>query len=336
VSFDPDGRVTTINRAAARMFGLDETASVGKTVETVFSRRELAEVATLVQRTRRLRAGVAEREFTLARDGAPVTLVAMATALRGHDGEYAGAVVVFDDLTELLKAQRLAAWREVAQRIAHEIKNPLTPIQLSAQRLRRRLGGTPAERELVQECTETIVQEVDALKRLVDEFSRFARMPAHTPRPTDVRPIVESVAALYRDSHPALTLVTRHAEPLPLLDVDPDHLKRAVQNLVDNAVAAVNGRGEVEVETALVDGGARARITVSDRGPGIPATERPKLFAPYYSTKASGMGLGLAIVQEIVAEHGGTLRVEDNIPHGSRFVIELPVAPTPTPAPVSA
>jgi two-component system nitrogen regulation sensor histidine kinase NtrY len=336
VSFDPDGRVTTINRAAARMFGLDEAASVGKPVETVFARPEIADVSALVQRTRRLRTGVAERELTLARDGVSATLVAMATALRGPDGEYGGAVVVFDDLTELLKAQRLLAWREVAQRIAHEIKNPLTPIQLSAQRLRRRLGGVPAEGELVQECTGTIIQEVDQLKRLVDEFSRFARMPAHTPRPTDVRPLVDGVASLYRDSHPALTLTTRHADDLPLLDVDPDHLKRAVQNLVDNAVAAVNGMGDVEVETALVENGRRARISVSDRGPGIPPGERAKLFAPYYSTKASGMGLGLAIVQEIVAEHGGTVRVEDVLPHGTRFVIDLPVAPAPSPAPVSA
>jgi two-component system nitrogen regulation sensor histidine kinase NtrY len=336
VSFDPEGHVTTINRAAARMFGLDEAASVGKPVDAVFAGDERGEVAALIQRTRRLRAGVAEREVTVTRDGASVTLVAMATALRGSDGEYAGAVAVFDDLTELLKAQRLAAWREVAQRIAHEIKNPLTPIQLSAQRLRRRLGGTPQERELVNECTETIIQEVDALKRLVDEFSRFARIPAHAPRPTDLRPIVDGVAALYRDSHSALTITTRHADALPLLEVDPDRLKRAVQNLVDNAVTAVQGVGEVDVETALTDGGRHAWISVSDRGPGIPAAERDKLFMPYYSTKVSGMGLGLAIVQEIVAEHGGSLRLEDNVPHGSRFVIELPVAPATSPAPVSA
>jgi len=168
----------------------------------VFARPELAEIATLIQRTRRPQAGVAEHQLTLSRDGGPVTLLAMATALRGRDGEYAGAVAVFDDLTELLKAQRLAAWREVAQRIAHEIKNPLTPIQLSAQRLRRRLSRVSEERELVNECTETIIQEVDGLKRLVDEFSRFARMPAPAPRPTDVRPLVDGVIALYRDAHP--------------------------------------------------------------------------------------------------------------------------------------
>jgi two-component system nitrogen regulation sensor histidine kinase NtrY len=336
VSFGPDGRVTTINRAAARAFGLDEVTSVGRPVDAVFADPALSEVAALVHRTRRLSTGVAEREITLTRNGTPVTLVAMATALRGPDGEYAGAVAVFDDLTELLKAQRLAAWREVAQRIAHEIKNPLTPIQLSAQRLRRRLARIPEERELVTECTETIIQEVDALKRLVDEFSRFARMPAPAPRPTDVRPLVDGVTALYRDAHPALTITTRHAEDVPVLEVDPDHVKRAVLNLVDNAVAAVRGIGEVDVETVATDGGRRVRIVVSDRGPGVPAALRDKLFQPYYSTKVSGMGLGLAIVQEIVAEHGGSLHVEDNVPSGSRFIIELPVTPAATPAPVTA
>src|SRR5262249_356006 len=153
------------------------------------------------------------------------------------DGSYAGAVLVFDDLTELLKAQRLAAWREVAQRIAHEIKNPLTPIQLSAQRLRRRLPRDPGQdQRLGTRGPGTIRQQGDGLKRLVDEFTRFARMPALSPRPTDVRPVVETVAALYRESHPALRLTTRCADVLPLLEVDPDHIKRAVLNLVDNAV----------------------------------------------------------------------------------------------------
>ena len=334
VSFDPDGRVTTINRAAARMFGLDEAASVGKPADVVFSRPELVEVATLVQRTRRLRSGVVERELALTRDGTSVALVAMATALRGPENEYAGAVAVFDDLTELLKAQRLAAWRQVAQRIAHEIKNPLTPIQLSAQRLRRRLGTTPGERELVNECTETIIQEVDALKRLVDEFSRFARMPAPVPRPTDVRPLVDGVMTLYRESHPRLSLVARHAAELPMLEVDPDQVKRAVLNLVDNAVEAVGAAGDVTVETAYDAESERVSIVVSDTGPGISAEHKDKLFQPYFSTKVNGMGLGLPIVQEIVAEHGGTIRVEDNQPRGTRFVVEIPVTRAEVPVEV--
>jgi two-component system nitrogen regulation sensor histidine kinase NtrY len=259
------------------------------------------------------------------------SLLAAATALRGEDGEYEGAVVVFDDLTELLTAQRLAAWREVAQRIAHEIKNPLTPIQLSAQRLRRRLGWRDdEERRLVAECTDAIVQEVDGLRRLVDEFSRFARMPAFVPKPTDVRPLVENVARLYRESHPGLALATRHADDLPLCEVDPDHIKRAVLNLVDNAVEAIGATGgAVMVETQYLPEAGRVRIVVSDTGPGVPLEDRDKLFHPHFSTKVSGMGLGLPIVSEIATEHGGTVSVEDNEPHGSRFIVELPVARTP-------
>ena len=224
----------------------------------------------------------------------------------------------------------MEAWREVARRIAHEIKNPLTPIQLSAQRLRRRLsrvGGDDGQ--LVTECTETIIQEVDGLKRLVDEFSRFARMPAFVPKPTDVRPLVDAVATLYRESHPQCTIVTRHAEDVPLLDVDPDHIKRAVLNLVDNAVEAVGSGGTVTIDTEYVPEAARVRLTVADTGPGIPTEDREKLFLPYFSTKVTGMGLGLPIVSEIVAEHGGTIRIEDNQPSGTRFVIEVPVIRAP-------
>ncbi|HXH84047.1 MAG TPA: ATP-binding protein, partial [Candidatus Tectomicrobia bacterium] len=218
----------------------------------------------------------------------------------------------------------------VAQRIAHEIKNPLTPIQLSAQRLRRRLARLdPEDQRLVSECTAAIIEEVEGLKRLVDEFSRFARMPAFAPRPTDVRPLVDGVATLYRESHPALTITTHHADDLPPAMVDADHVKRAVLNLVDNAVHAVDGAGTVRVETATAPGTGRVRIAVSDDGPGIPADDRERLFVPHFSTKVAGSGLGLPIVADIATEHGGTVWVEDNEPRGSRFVIELPAAATP-------
>ncbi len=332
ISFDPLGRLTTINRAAARMFGLSEATAVGRLLEEVFPGPDMKGVVTLVHRTRRPKAGAIEQELHLRRRGATLSLLASATALRGPEDEYAGAVVVFDDLTELLKAQRVAAWREVAQRIAHEIKNPLTPIQLSAQRLRRRLNRTAGDdQQLVTECTETIIQEVDGLKRLVDEFSRFARMPVLAPKPTDVRPLVDSVVALYRESHPGIALATRHADDLPLLEVDPDHIKRAVLNLVDNAVEAVGDAGEVVVETAHVPEAGHARIIVTDTGAGIGAEDKEKLFLPHFSTKAAGMGLGLPIVWEIVTEHGGTIRVEDHEPQGSRFIIEVPVSRAPAP-----
>src|SRR5499426_790156 len=329
VSFDPLGRLTTINRAAARMLGVNEATATGRLLEEVFAGPALRPVVAQVQRMRRPNAASAELAVQLRRAGTTLSLVASATALRGPDNEYAGTVVVLDDLTALLKAQRVAAWREVAQRIAHEIKNPLTPIQLSAQRLRRRLARSAGEEQLVLEATETIIHEVDGLKRLVDEFSRFARMPVLAPRPTDVRQLVDSVATLYRESHPALSITTRHPEDLPPLEVDPDHIKRAVLNLVDNAVEAVGGTGDVRVETVHVPETGHARIIVADNGPGISAEDKEKLFLPYFSTKVAGMGLGLPIVHEIVSEHGGTIWIEDNQPKGTRFIIEVPVSRAP-------
>ena len=326
VSLDPGGRLTTMNASAARMLGLPGGSVVGQSFRQLFPGAPFGEVSALIQRMDRLREGTLEREIHLHRDGHAVTLLGSSTALRGPDGEYAGMVLVFDDLTELLKAQRLAAWREVAQRIAHEIKNPLTPIQLSAQRLRRRLVDRgPDDRRLLEECTGTIIQEVDGLKHLVDEFSRFARMPALQPKPTELNRLLEGVAALYRESHPALALKTIFQPDLPTLEVDPDQIKRAVLNLVDNAVEAVGGAGEVTVGTAFLPETKRVQVQVGDNGVGIPPEDKDKLFLPYFSTKSSGTGLGLAIVHQIITDHGGRIWVEDNAPKGSRFVIELPV-----------
>ena len=337
VSLDPDGRVTTINSAAERLLGLDAASVQGRSATRVFRSPEYVEIDALIQRMGRVREGMLDREVHLRRDGQAVALLASATALRAPDGGYVGMVLAFDDLTELLKAQRLAAWREVAQRIAHEIKNPLTPIQLSAQRLRRRLGSdrSPDEKRLLEEATGTIIQEVDGLRQLVDEFSRFARMPALTPKPTDLARLLEGVVVLYRESHPSLAIRAAFSPDLPPVEVDPDQIKRAVLNLVDNAVEAVGGAGLVVVQTEWLAEAQRARIVVADDGPGIPPEDRERLFVPYFSTKATGMGLGLPIVHQIISDHGGSIRVEDNTPHGSRFVVEVPVG-RPVAAPVQA
>ncbi|MDP2626091.1 MAG: ATP-binding protein [Candidatus Rokubacteria bacterium] len=326
VSLDPEGRVTTINGAAERMLGIPAQAALGQLDSAVFRRPEFGEIAALIKRMTRLKEGMVEHEVHLRRDGQAITLLSSATALRGPDGADMGLVLVFDDLTELLKAQRLAAWREVAQRIAHEIKNPLTPIQLSAQRLRRRLAGnrSPEEKQLLEEATSTIIQEVDGLKQLVDEFSRFARMPALALRPTDLARLLDGVIVLYRESHPALAITSAFSPDLPQIEVDPNQIKRAVLNLVDNAVEAVGQAGEVTVETVWLPEARRARIVVADTGPGIAQEDRERLFLPYFSTKATGMGLGLSIVHQIVIDHGGTIWLEDNLPQGSRFVLELP------------
>ena len=227
----------------------------------------------------------------------------------------------------------------MAQRIAHEIKNPLTPIQLSAQRLRRRLGGdgSPEEKRLLEEATSTIIQEVDGLKQLVDEFSRFARMPALSLRLTDLARLLDGVCVLYRESHPALSIRSAFSPDLPPIEVDPNQIKRAVLNLVDNAVEAVGQSGEVVVETVWLPDARRARIAVADTGPGIASEDKERLFVPYFSTKTTGMGLGLPIVHQIVTDHGGTIWVEDNLPQGSRFVIELPAGRlAAAPAPIEA
>jgi two-component system nitrogen regulation sensor histidine kinase NtrY len=326
VSLDASGRITTINGAAERMLGLPAAQILGKPSTAVFRSPEYVEIATLVQRMGRQRDGMVDREVHLRRDGQAVALLGSATALRGPHGSYMGMVLAFDDLTELLKAQRLAAWREVAQRIAHEIKNPLTPIQLSAQRLRRRLGGdrSPEEKRLLEEATATIIQEVDGLKQLVDEFSRFARMPALALKPTDVARLLEGVVVLYRESHPGLSIRAAFSPDVPTLEIDPDQIKRAVLNLVDNAVEAVGQTGEVLVETIWLPESGRLRIVITDDGPGIAAEDKERLFVPYFSTKPTGMGLGLPIVHQIVTDHGGAIWVEDNPPHGSRFVVELP------------
>ena len=337
VSLDADGRITTINGAAERLLGLPAAEIQGKAAGGIFRPPEYAEIAGLIQRMGRQREGMFDREVHLRRDGQSVALLASATALRGPHGSYMGMVLAFDDLTELLKAQRLAAWREVAQRIAHEIKNPLTPIQLSAQRLRRRLSGdrSAEEKRLLEEATSTIIQEVEGLRQLVDEFSRFARMPALTLKATELGRLLEGVVVLYRDSHPGLYIRAVFSPEVPALEVDPDQIKRAVLNLVDNAVEAVGQTGEVTVETVWMPEARRARIVVADNGPGITPEDRERLFVPYFSTKATGMGLGLPIVHQIVADHGGSIWVEDNPPHGSRFVIELPGDRVPV-APVEA
>jgi two-component system nitrogen regulation sensor histidine kinase NtrY len=264
------------------------------------------------------------------------------TALQAEDGTPEGAVLVFDDVTPLIRTQRVAAWRDVARRLAHEIKNPLTPIQLCAERMRRHFSGAPAaSRELVEECTATIVGEVESLKGLVDEFAQFARMPPPRTVPANLNAIVTDTLTLYNGLFREIEIAPRLAADLPAVRVDVEQIRRVMINLIDNAVealgpsatlpgsgaaAAVAGADKtIVVETQLDAGNGVARIIVADNGPGIPAADREKLFMPYYSTKKRGSGLGLAIVRRIIAEHGGSIDVADNVPSGTVFTIELPV-----------
>jgi two-component system nitrogen regulation sensor histidine kinase NtrY len=324
VSVDAGGIVTTINSAAARLLSLSRTI-IGQPALAVFDRADLQPVAALLAGAGRAVAEPSAQEIAITREGQEIHLAAVATALAGESGTAEGVVLVLDDVTPLIRAQKVAAWREVARRLAHEIKNPLTPIQLCAERLQRHFStAAPAARALVDECTETIVGEVESLKGLVDEFSQFARMPSPRTVATDLPRLISDTIALYNGIFSAVRIEQRFVPGLPLVRLDPEQIRRVVINLVDNAVEAMDRRGEIVVETQLDAANAIVRVIVADDGPGIPAGERDKLFLPYYSTKRRGSGLGLAIVRRIIAEHGGNIDVGDNTPRGTRFTIELP------------
>ncbi|MBW8866784.1 MAG: HAMP domain-containing protein [Acidobacteria bacterium] len=324
ISIDAAGAITTVNSSACRLLALDRSV-IGQPALAVFDRTDLQPLAALVTGVGRGRAQPTAHDIAMARDGQDLHLAAVATALVGDSGAPEGVVLVFDDVTPLIRAQKVAAWREVARRLAHEIKNPLTPIQLSAERLRRHFAGAPPQaKALVEECTETIVGEVESLKGLVDEFSQFARMPAPRTVPTDLPQLITDTIALYNGIFADVRIEQRFAPGMPLVRLDAEQVRRVIINLVDNAIEAMERRGQIVVETQLDTANSVVRVIVGDDGPGIPAGEREKLFLPYYSTKRRGSGLGLAIVRRIIAEHGGSIDVGDNTPRGTRFTIELP------------
>jgi two-component system nitrogen regulation sensor histidine kinase NtrY len=324
VSVDAAGAITTINSAASRLLALDRSI-VGQPALPVFDRADLQPLGALLAGAGRGRGEPTAHEIAMVRDGQELHLAAVATALVGDSGAPDGVVLVLDDVTPLIRAQKVAAWREVARRLAHEIKNPLTPIQLSAERLRRHFAGAPPQaKALVEECSQTIIGEVESLKGLVDEFSQFARMPSPRTVPTDLGQLITDTIALYNGIFTDVRIEQRFAPGVPLVRLDGEQVRRVIINLVDNAIEAMERRGQIVVETQLDAANNVVRVIVADDGPGIPAAEREKLFLPYYSTKRRGSGLGLAIVRRIIAEHGGSIDVGENTPRGTRFTIELP------------
>jgi two-component system nitrogen regulation sensor histidine kinase NtrY len=324
VSIDPAGRIGTLNPAAMRLLDVD-AAIVGRSAVDVFGRSDLAPINGVLDQAARAKSDAFAQEVAVVRQGRELHIAAAVTRLTGTTGDYEGSVLVLDDVTPLIRAQKVAAWREVARRLAHEIKNPLTPIQLSAERMRRKLSALDAPlADLVQECTTTIIGEVESLKNLVDEFSQFARMPAPRAVPADLHELLNDALALYDGLFSDVSFERRFADCLPQVRVDPEQMRRVVINLVDNAIEATERKGTICLETAHDAANSLVRVTVADDGPGIPTAEREKLFLPYYSTKGRGSGLGLAIVRRIVAEHGGSIEAADNVPCGTRFTIELP------------
>jgi len=334
VSLDADGRISTINPSAQRFLGIPPgTSAIGHKLDEVITRPEYLDVvAELVRQTR---AGVREsvrKQVQIPIGEEVLTLLVTLTLMQDEDEGLLGSVLVFDDYTQEVRAQRMAAWREVARRIAHEIKNPLTPIQLSAQRIRRRLerigvAGTE-DGKVIEECVDTITSQVDGLKVLVNEFSNFARLPAARPQPGDLNRLVEESLASYSGTE-GVAFATVIDDTLPTVEFDLEQMRRVLTNLIDNAIAAVreieSTNGKVEVRTIWDSPLQTARIEVADEGVGLRSEDRRRIFEPYFSTKAHGTGLGLAIVSRIVADHHGYIRVHANRPQGARFIVELPV-----------
>jgi len=321
---DAEATVTALNAAACRLLDVDAEA-VWRRLDEVLLGQGREEILVITQRLLSGRASRQQREVQLPSRGRDRHLAVTVVPLPGPAGSPPGAVVILDDLTPLMRAQKVAAWGEVARKLAHEIKNPLTPIQLSAQRIRKTyLKSSPDFERVVTECTTAIVQEVDALKNLVDEFAQFARLPAVNLAPGSLHEVIDQTLSLYDGLFAGVVFERRLAVDLPSVRIDADQMKRVVINLVDNAIEATEKKGTVTISTEFDRAHARVRLGVADDGPGIPDDDRDRLFVPSFSTKKRGSGLGLAIVSRIIQEHQGVIRVEDNAPRGARFVVELP------------
>ncbi len=332
ISLAPDGRIQRVNRALHGLFSPERIAAATQ-VTDLFPPGDAAEIEYLMKRARRT--GVAASQIDLESDGdarstAVLHLAVTVSALPARHSDAPGFVVVLEDTSELLRAQKAAAWHEVARRIAHELKNPLTPIALCAERIARQLdrGASTAEAQrILRECSATIVREVESVKMLADEFSRFSRFPAAQPVPSDLNQIVRNALGVFAERLDGIDLRVDLASNLPPVNADPEQFKRVIVNLVDNAAEAMR---ESLVRRLLVTthsvSGESVELLIADTGCGISAEDKEKLFLPYFSTKGRGTGLGLAIVNHILSEHGARIRVEDNRPAGARFYVEIPAA----------
>ena len=330
VSLNESGTVTTLNPAAERLLALRFVHVRGRPWREVFARPDLHKVGEVVAEIVADPTHEVERQMKLSGGEHIATVLVNAAALTDDAGAPRGVMLFFEDVTHLLRVQRMEAWREVARRLAHEIKNPLTPIQLSAQRLQKRYGAQLAEndREVFDECTSTIVRQVEEVKHLVNEFSTFARLPAVELVASDLNSVVDEALVLFRQAHPDTDFVFQGATDLPSLDLDREAIKRALINLLDNALAAcrdVREQPHIEVTTSFNAARGVVRLEVADNGIGMSREVKMRLFEPYFSTKKDGTGLGLAIVSSIVSDHQAYVRVFDNLPRGTRFAIEFPL-----------
>ena len=335
VAIDHSGDITIFNQSVSKLLSISAEKALDRRYQDVFG----SSVEMLIQVVQRalaasLQGAGVQPELTQwnYRSGEMMrVLAAVATPLRQGNQNW-GVVIVIDDMTHLIKGQREMAWREVARRIAHEIKNPLTPIKLSAQRLQRRfLSYRGRDGEILKECTDTIIKHTDELKEMVNEFSNFARFPESSPAPNDLNLALREVVTLYQQAHPEIEMVYKAESRLPIFEFDRDQIKRVIINLFDNAVAALAGKPQnlakkIEILTHYHDQLQMVAIEVIDNGLGMTDEVKARVFEPYFSTKTGGTGLGLAIVKRIINDHNGFIRVRSAPNEGTQFLIELPSA----------
>ncbi len=324
VTLDAKGIISTMNKSAEKMLNLKSEQVLNQSYKDLLAGPFLELANDIMDNLSYSSGDTIELPLKLTIEGRPRSFLISVNALKDDAGRHMGTLMVFDDLTELEKGQRMAAWREVARRIAHEVKNPLTPITLSAQRLKRKYAQF-VDDTIFEECTETIISQVELIRNLVNEFSSFARFPSANPVPCHLMPIIEETLALYREGHRNINFKTNNTSDIPMLNLDRQQMKQALINLIDNAISAMKSAGNITIAVAHDPILKKVRIEIADDGPGISNEDKTRLFQPNFSTKKTGMGLGLTIVNTIIADHNGMINVQDNSPRGAKFVIELPV-----------
>lgn len=322
IFFDRSGKIITLNNAACFMLSIERGNTEGRSYRELMGKLKSEELSSMVKHLAEKGYGSVEREIHLYVNSRPLDLRVYITTLQDSEKKFLGTLVVFDNLTEIIMAQRALAWQEVAKRIAHEIKNPLTPIRLSAERLLKKWNEKAHDFEdVLQRSTKTIVQEVNSLQSLVNEFSRFGKMPRINLEPTHIRSVIDEVVELYSNVKDIEIITSLNGE-LPEIEIDKQQIKMALINLIDNAIQSHTAK--IWLNASYNPALELIRIEVTDEGTGIKEEDKDKLFFPYFSTKKEGTGLGLAIVNSIISKHRGYIRVQDNQPRGTRFIIELP------------
>ena len=326
ISINRNGIVTTVNKSAENILGISAKEIVGKPYNNLLPKEYVKEFEKV--RKELLLSGneTIHRSMRLKVNNNVLSLLVSFTLLKDMNGRSLGVVVVFDDLTELERIQRLAAWREVARRIAHEVKNPLTPIQLSAQRLKKRFRSKcedSDDKKVFDRCTTTIISQVEDLKKLVNEFSNFARMPSANLKPEDLNEIVNNIVPIYQEMRQDIVFKV-NLNKIPKAQIDKDQVRRALVNLIENAIYSMKDGGEIVITTGYNEQKGMVFVAVADSGTGISESDKARLFEPYFSRRPGGTGLGLAIVNSVMQDHGGEVTIEDNKPCGTIFTLWFP------------